>query len=262
MMTRKRELFVCGTVLAVSLCWAWFNKSDEAATTNDLISQGREIYISEGCIHCHSRYVRPNSGDVEPWGPVVNLENITKEQPVLIGNRRQGPDLLNVGLRRSKSWLKQHFIDPRSLVPKSSMPSYAHLFQDERGDALIAYLSNYEPETIQNRMEMIQNWSPKNQSEPVSLKGGKQLFSQHCAMCHGDEARGDGELRSLWLRPPADLVAGPFLFTSLENNSVSISRVIKFGIPGTDMPGHELLSDPEISDLSAYVKSLRNTLTK
>jgi cytochrome c oxidase cbb3-type subunit 2 len=194
----------------------------------------------------------------------VDVELVTLEQPVLIGNRRQGPDLLNLGLRRSKSWLKQHFIDPRSLVPKSTMPSYAHLFDDERGDALVAYLSSYEPDSMLKRMEMIQKWSPASQSEPQSLEEGKQLFSQHCFMCHGSEGRGDGELThaKLWLRPPANLVDGPFLFTAEEHDPVSMQRAIKFGIPGTDMLGHELLSDHEISDLAAYVRSLRTKLSK
>ena len=33
--------------------------------------------------------------------------------------------------------------------------------------------------------------------------------------------------------------------------------MIKFGIPGTDMPGHEVLTDTQITDLSAYVLHLR-----
>lgn len=36
-----------------------------------------------------------------------------------------------------------------------------------------------------------------------------------------------------------------------------LPRIIKFGIPGTDMPGHETLSDSEIADLASFVLRMR-----
>jgi len=89
------------------------------------------------CIHCHSRYVRP---DVALSGPASDPAAVLAEKPVLIGNRRHGPDLANVGARRSATWLKQHFLAPRDFAPDSPMPSYTHLFDDSRGDDLIACL--------------------------------------------------------------------------------------------------------------------------
>ena len=70
---------------------------------------------------------------------------------MLIGNRRQGPDLINVGARRSEKWLKLHFIDPQTYVPGSSMPSYGHLFETDRGDDHGRYLKDHVLELGEGR---------------------------------------------------------------------------------------------------------------
>ena len=38
-----------------------------------------------------------------------------------------------------------------------------------------------------------------------SAEVGRALFAQHCAVCHGDDARGGGEFSNLLKRPPPDL---------------------------------------------------------
>ncbi len=62
-------------------------------------------------------------------GPRKMLKSSAANIP-LIGNRRQGPDLSEVGARRSPLWLHIHLIDPRLLSYDSPMPSYAWLFRD------------------------------------------------------------------------------------------------------------------------------------
>src|SRR4051812_34286964 len=112
-----------------------------AAQDRELIRRGREVYISEGCIHCHSQYVRPGTADEERWGPARPLAESEQQRPPLFGNRRQGPDLQNVGARRTTEWLRQHLIAPRDVTPGSRMPAYAHLFRPDtanRGEALVA----------------------------------------------------------------------------------------------------------------------------
>jgi cytochrome c oxidase cbb3-type subunit 2 len=109
----------------------------------DPVVLGRQVYVSEGCIHCHSQYVRPVGPDQELWGFATSVEEALGQSPVLIGNRRQGPDLANVGLRRDATWNRVHLIDPPSVSPGSRMPSYRHLFTGDtvRGEALLSYLS-------------------------------------------------------------------------------------------------------------------------
>lgn len=217
--------------------------------------RGHHVYVSEGCIHCHSQYVRPGSPDEAFWGPPRDVKEVLKGEPVLIGNRRQGPDLMNVGARRSETWLKLHFIDPQSLAPGSSMPSYAHLFEDRRGDDLVRYLKVAGVGATADLMAKSAAWRP---SSATGSGDGKELFAAHCAACHGPEGRGDGSLARHFLRPPANLTAGPFVWTAEGPDlDLRIARVIKFGIPGADMPGHELLSDEEVVALKDYVLGLR-----
>jgi cytochrome c oxidase cbb3-type subunit 2 len=119
-----------------------------AAQENALIRRGREVYIAEGCIHCHSQYVRPGTPDEERWGPARPLPEIEKQRPPLFGNRRQGPDLQNVGTRRTIEWQRLHLQFPRMVTPGSRMPSYAHLFGPgpaSAGEALLAYLASLGP---------------------------------------------------------------------------------------------------------------------
>ncbi len=221
--------------------------------------RGKQIYLREGCIHCHTRYIRPNSSDKIKWGSHVSKTILTHHSPPLIGYRRQGPDLLHIASRRSPAWLKLHFINPKALNPYTPMPSYAHLFTHANpdGDALIAFLTN-DPNRAKNlaaRATTINNWHPNAPNHLANIKHGKQLFAQHCTACHGSSAHGDGKLAHFLLRPPADLASGPLPFTAAE--PLRTARIIKFGQLGTDMPGHESLKDTQILDLVAYLHSLR-----
>lgn len=119
-----------------------------SAQDETLIRRGRAVYIAEGCIHCHSQYVRPGTTDEERWGPVLPLPEIEKQRPPLFGNRRQGPDLQNVGARRTTEWQRRHLLSPQAVTPGSRMPSYAHLFGPgpvNDGEALLAYLASLGP---------------------------------------------------------------------------------------------------------------------
>jgi cytochrome c oxidase cbb3-type subunit 2 len=124
---------------------------ESESVSTDLVSLGREVYVSEGCIHCHSQYVRPVGEDQALWGPPTAVETALSQAPVLIGNRRHGPDLANVGLRRDSSWNRLNLIEPSALVPGSRMPSYRHLFEGDarRGEALLAYLNSLRPSSLE-----------------------------------------------------------------------------------------------------------------
>lgn len=230
--------------------------SDAGAGGVSAVARGRAVYLSEGCIHCHSRYVRPDTRDEILWGPVVSLDEIREEAPVLIGNRRTGPDLLNVGNRRSRAWLKQHFLDPQSLSPQSAMPTYAHLFagEDTRGEDLIDFLMAPGLKNFSERYQQIQDWQPV---ETALAADGPGLFARSCASCHGTEGQGNGALAGLWSRPTANLVDGPFPYSGAPGSREKVARIIKFGLPGTDMPGHETLGDEELTAVTDFLLSLR-----
>ncbi|HEY8962033.1 MAG TPA: cbb3-type cytochrome c oxidase subunit II, partial [Luteolibacter sp.] len=214
---------------------------------------------AEGCVHCHSRYIRPGSADEPMWGEAEAPESIKAERPVLIGNRRQGPDLLHVGGRRSVVWLREHFRDPRLFAPDTSMPSYARLLEDGRADDLIAWLRQDAAGQAVEVWSASSKWRPEH--VPVGdLERGRERFARDCAVCHGTEGRGDGRLAQAMRTPPRNLIAGPFGLSSAkpeEEPFVPVMRVIRFGIPGTDMPGHETWTDQTLADVAAWVLALR-----
>jgi cbb3-type cytochrome oxidase cytochrome c subunit len=88
--------------------------------------------------------VRPGARDEVRWGPARPLAEALAQNPPLLGNRRQGPDLQNVGQRRDRAWNRAHLVAPRALSPGSRMPAYGHLFAGDaaRGEALLDYLAS------------------------------------------------------------------------------------------------------------------------
>jgi cytochrome c oxidase cbb3-type subunit 2 len=241
-------------VAAVILVATAFPKK-QMTSTGDAVSRGKQVYLSEGCIHCHSQYVRPGSLDELNWGPVRDVKEVLAGQPVLIGNRRQGPDLSNVGARRSEKWLKLHFIDPQAFAPGIPMPSYAHLFDSGKGDDLVRYLRDSGVSGMGKVMETASRWTPEG---TASGEDGRALFSMHCVACHGANGLGNGPVSLELGRKPANLVAGPFVWTPAGDAlDLRVSRVIKFGLSGTDMPGHEVLTDAQVLALADHVLELR-----
>lgn len=223
------------------------------------VERGKQVYLAEGCIHCHSQYLRPNSIDPTMWGAASSPKKVLENQPVLIGNRRQGPDLTHVGARRSATWLREHFLDPRALVPDSVMPSYRHLFSDGRGDDLIAYLQRDLDTSFPLVQKLAQDWHPDSWQRG-DLSEGEKLFQEHCAACHGSDGQGKGPLAPRFLKAPANLAQGPWIWSAPrdgESPAISIARVIRFGIPGTDMPGHETWTDAQTQAVTEYLLQWR-----
>ena len=170
-----------------------------AAESGDDGLRGREVYIAEGCINCHSQYVRPQvATDVERWGPASRPADRSNATPPLLGNRRQGPDLANAGLRRSPAWNRLHLLAPQAVSPGSTMPAYAHLFAagDSRGPDLVTYLASLGRERADERNDFIARWRPKPEGE-LSAPESRALFFALCSTCHGPEGHGDGGLRCI-----------------------------------------------------------------
>lgn len=230
-----------------------------AGETDPTVARGREIYIAEGCIHCHSQYVRPRDPlDRERWGPALPLRDALAVAPPLFGNRRQGPDLANIGNRRSPEWNRLHLIAPRTVSPGSRMPSYAHLFApgDERGEVLLAYLAALGVETRAERRAQIIAWTPDTRSV-LPLDDARRLFQRMCAPCHGTAGRGDGVVAAkLSLRPPDWTATAWRHVPPAAPLEPALSRTIKFGLPGLPMPGHEYLPDHEVVGLARFVQTL------
>lgn len=102
---------------------------------HQMIRRGREVYVAEGCWHCHSQFVRPVSNEGLRFGAVSIAEEYQNEmqQPVLFGTRRVGPDLTREHGKRTNDWHAAHFWEPRYTSPISVMPSYRWFFDEDAG---------------------------------------------------------------------------------------------------------------------------------
>lgn len=255
---RTQFVSIAAALIVAGVIYSATTKAGNPVSVLSAAERGHQVYINEGCINCHSQYLRPNTYDNEYWGPASDLAEIRSERPPLIGNRRQGPDLTNIGLRRSPQWLRIHFIEPRAVSYNSPMPSYAYLFNDQRGADLIAYLESVRsPGAEEDRKAMRASWipGPGSSLQGDSSEAGRELFSHLCATCH--DAGGRARWYSGFNRLPPDLSASPLLHIDLNAPEPQLrlqaARIIKFGIPGTDMPGHEYLRDDEVQSLEDFV---------
>lgn len=92
--------------------------------------EGRDIYIKEGCIGCHSQMIRPFRAETERYGHYSVAGESVWDHPFLWGSKRTGPDLARVGKRYSDDWQRAHLYNPRNLVPESKMPAYPWLVEN------------------------------------------------------------------------------------------------------------------------------------
>lgn len=95
---------------------------------------GRDVYISLGCLYCHSQQVRPEGfgADVQRgWGMRRSVaRDYIFDAPVLLGTMRTGPDLADIAVRQpSANWHYLHLYDPRITSPASTMPRFGFLFE-------------------------------------------------------------------------------------------------------------------------------------
>lgn len=265
---RARRTFGASS-LVLLLCALWLSRANEERvgraypldeSSTEAVRRGAEVYRAEGCINCHSQYVRPGERDESVWGPYSPIDRT--EQPPFVGNRRQGPDLKNAGLRRSAQWHRVHLIDPVLLSPGSRMPYYAHLFAEGRtdGDDLVAYLMTRGKAMKEEYLRRISTWSPQGIAGG-SADRGEVLFLRQCSVCHGPGGRGDGPAAKLFDPAPRDLTTSAYAMVTTPDHpgdplSVALARIIKFGLLGTSMPGHELLTDRDIADIVHFVSGL------
>ncbi|MBF0166696.1 MAG: cytochrome-c oxidase, cbb3-type subunit II [Alphaproteobacteria bacterium] len=88
---------------------------------------GRGIYVREGCYNCHSQMIRPFRDEVERYGHYSLAAESQYDHPFQWASKRTGPDLARVGGKYSNDWHVKHMINPRNVVSKSIMPTYAHM---------------------------------------------------------------------------------------------------------------------------------------
>tara|TARA_B110000027_G_C16117839_1_gene301142 strand:- start:1530 stop:3704 length:2175 start_codon:yes stop_codon:yes gene_type:complete len=124
---------------------------------------GRDLYIREGCVGCHSQMVRPFRSEVERYGPYAKAGEFVYDHPFLWGSKRTGPDLLRVGGKYSDNWHFNHMYDPQTTSSGSIMPGYKWMIRnkDDRSDiqtkmeAMVTLGVPYTQEEIDQAFELM-----------------------------------------------------------------------------------------------------------
>jgi len=91
---------------------------------------GRDLYIKEGCVGCHSQQIRPFRSETERYGEYSKSGEYIYDRPFLWGSKRTGPDLMREGGKYPDSWHYNHMLDPTTMSPGSIMPAYPHMLED------------------------------------------------------------------------------------------------------------------------------------
>ena len=92
---------------------------------------GRDIYIREGCVGCHSQMVRPFRDETERYGEFSKSGEFIYDRPFLWGSKRTGPDLHREGGKYPHAWHYNHMADPTTMSPSSIMPRYPWLLTNK-----------------------------------------------------------------------------------------------------------------------------------
>jgi putative heme-binding domain-containing protein len=84
----------------------------------------------------------------------------------------------------------------------------------------------------------------------ADLARGKKLFEVHCALCHGPKGEGG--------RGP--MLAQPRLRRATDD--AALVKILEEGIRGTEMPGADSMTNHEVRQTAAYVRSLGKVAAK
>jgi cytochrome c oxidase cbb3-type subunit I/II len=93
--------------------------------------QGRDLYIREGCVNCHSQMVRPFRSETKRYGDYSKSGEFIYDRPFLWGSKRTGPDLHRVGEKYNHNWHYSHMLKPTLTSPNSIMPAYPWLLTNK-----------------------------------------------------------------------------------------------------------------------------------
>ena len=251
-----------------------------AVKYTDLELKGRNVYRREGCVYCHTQFVRYQDRE---YGEMVQAGDYVYETPHLLGTERTGPDLSNIGGKYPDEWHWSHMTAPRKTKPGSLMPSFSYLSEGDM-QALIAYLQTLgrerekiaragtkaaegteahggwekEPITwIEAPQELQDDWHRISENVDVNnsavANSGRGIYMQNCAVCHGVKGNGAGPISQTMIKKPANLTRP---FYAAYSDAMWFYRV-KEGVPGTRMPRWgRSLSEEDMAYLVAYIKTL------
>ncbi len=156
---------------AVTLVQAKADDGELIIGTEGLAAAGAEVYREMACAACHTQQVRRPGygGDFDhDWGGRQSVAaDYVQQDFAMLGSRRIGPDLTNVGARRDAAWLLQHLYKPSLHAEATTMPAYPQLFQEKE----------YSGTPAVNALDLQGNDTPAEGTELVPTAKGVALVA-------------------------------------------------------------------------------------
>jgi len=266
-------VIMIGTTVTMILPFAFVNTdADKIATVTPyapLEQEGRDVYIREGCNNCHSQTIRPLVTEVMRYGDYSKSGEFVYDRPFLWGSKRTGPDLARIGGKYPDAWHYKHMDAPRSMVPRSNMPDYAWLRDNQVDPAMVerkmrvlgfpysaeqisALSGKTEMDAIIAYMQKLGTGIPKEaaaamivgelhnpfQNDATVIAEGKELYLQNCAACHGEQLQGE---------------IGPDIH-DLDMPDADLYELIFNGLPDGGMPGFAAMGSDRLWKMVTYIK--------
>ncbi|MFQ6001694.1 MAG: cbb3-type cytochrome c oxidase subunit II [Anaerolineae bacterium] len=210
-------------------------QSFRASPYATLGQQGHEVFRREGCFFCHSMEGRELTAEVSP----------------LLGLVRSGPDLLFEAGLHTDDWHLAHLLNPKAINPRSAMPSYAHL-SDQEMKALIAFLQEVRGQPSPTPAPTREAFIPEVPRTLEAYQAGRRIYQENCGGCHGSEGNGSGSVGHLLVPEPRDFTNALWMS---KQTDLYLFTVITDGKSETAMPGYrELLSAQERSLVLQFIR--------
>ncbi len=248
--------------------------------------EGRDVYIAEGCVGCHSQMIRPFRSEVERYGDYSKAGEFVYDHPFLWGSKRTGPDLHRIGGKYPDSWHALHMQDPQATSPGSIMPAYPWLFENQLDDSLIEakiaamrtlgvpYEDGYEMQAAADLKAQAQTIAANLSESGMVVPADRQIVALIGYLQRlGTDIRGDAEymaeLEALMTKieqgpgfegaqllvEEMDLAAGKEIFQSQRSLCYTCHRLDLGGQVGPNLTDNYWLHGCTVAEIMSNVKS-------
>lgn len=217
---------------------------------NTAVKAGSEVYY-KNCFYCHGDLLDGQGPFAEGFNPLpTNFQyvgTITQLQEAFLFWRitTGGPGL------------------PKEGTPwNSAMPVWHEILEEEAVWNVITFLYDYigqVPRMWEQEKSKVVGVIKDEINRQRAAMIGRELYQFRCAVCHGEEGRGDGLSADFLYPRPRDFSTSVFKYKrspeSMPPLDKDIFHSIKFGLSNTGMPGwNSLLNDDQIRSLIPVIK--------
>jgi len=220
----------------------------------EAVLAGRDIYY-RNCFYCHGDLLDGQGH----YAQGINPQPINFQDPTIV------PQL-------QESFLFWRITTGGPGLPKegtpwnSAMPVWHEMLSAKDVWNVITFIFDYNG-------QVPRIWDPELSKTVTAMKDavlarrknlmGKELYKFRCAVCHGEQGAGDGIAADRMYPKPRDFSMALFKYKTSPGTRLprdeDLIRTIKYGLPGTAMPGwgiegRALLSDEQIASLLPVIK--------